>query len=204
VLADYIRYAYLGTENLNFSGMAFHFKIQLKEVAKPPVWRKIVVPDTISMLKFHMVIQAAFGWTNSHLFEFVPIGRDAHTIGIPDEAVPEVRNASRILLKSVFQEKGQKCTYVYDFGDYWVHSVILELITEEKIKQADCLAGKGACPPEDCGGVAGYENLKKILTDPKNPEHQEMKEWLGLHMNDTWDANEFDLEETSETIRSVL
>jgi len=184
--------------------MAFYFKIQLKEVAKPPVWRKIVVPQHISMLKFHAVIQAAFGWKNYHLFEFIPAGRNVRPISIPNEAEPNVLNASRISLKSVFQEKGQKCLYVYDFGDDWVHGITLELITDEKIRQADCLAGRGKCPPEDCGAVLGYDSLKKILADPKNSEHQEMKDWLGLGTNDAWDANEFDLEETSETVRGVL
>ena len=184
--------------------MAFYFKIQLVGVTKPPVWRKIVVPETISMLKFHEVIQAAFGWENSHLFEFRYAGQIACAIGIPDESDPEVLNASSISLRKIIHENGQKCTYIYDFGDNWVHSVILERISQEKIKKADCLAGKGACPPEDCGGVAGFESLKKILADPDNPEHLEMKEWLSLGPNDTWESNEFDLEDTSELVLSVL
>ena len=194
----------LALKNLNFSVRTFHFKIQLQEVTNPVVWRKIAVPEDISMLKFHEVIQAAFGWKNSHLFEFVPAEPGARAIGIPSEYDPDVQNAPRVLLKSIFNEKGQKCTYVYDFGDHWVHSVVLEHITPEKNKKADCLAGKGACPPEDCGGVSGFKDLKKILANPKNPEHQEMKEWMGLDAGDTWNANEFDLEETSEAVREVL
>lgn len=184
--------------------MAFHFKIQLKGIANPSVWRKITAPETLSMLKFHEVIQAAFGWRNCHLFEFLPAGPNARSIGIPDEADPDVRNASRVLLKSIFNEEGQKCTYVYDFGDRWAHSIVLEHITPEKIKKADCLAGKGACPPEDCGGVSGYKNLKKILASPKNPEYQEMREWMGLDAGDIWNADVFDLEETSKTLQDVL
>jgi len=184
--------------------MALYFKIQLDEVVKPQLWRKIMVPESISMLKFHKVIQAAFGWQGYHLFEFFLPGHDDDPIGIPNEVFPDIRNATRIPLKSVFTEVGQEYKYVYDFGDDWMHSVVLERITPEQIRKADCIAGRGTCPPEDCGGVAGFERVKKIQANTRNRDLQELREWLGLAAGEVWDADAFDLEEASERVRVVV
>jgi len=69
--------------------------------------------------------------------------------------------------------------------------------------RAKCLAGLGACPPEDCGGPCGYANLKGIMEDPKDPEHREMKEWLGLSKNKKWDAEAFDLDKTNSLVAKI-
>lgn len=71
---------------------------------------------------------------------------------------------------------------------------------DEKILAPICTAGKGACPPEDCGGIPGYYNLLEILGDPKHREHKEMKKWLGLGKNDNWDVNAFNIDEINERL----
>ncbi len=93
--------------------------------------------------------------------------------------------------------------YIYDFGDDWKHQITLEKVTEEKLLRADCMAGQGTCPPEDCGGALGYENLKIILNDPKDLEHAGMKEWLGLSKKQKWDAEAFDLEAAKKRVVRV-
>jgi hypothetical protein len=190
--------------------MTFHFKIQLKNITDPPVWRKLSVPAQFTFLRFHNVIQAAFGWDNYHLFQFSPKGYASWpVISIPQEEDEifafrgERHDASRLKLSDVFNMPKQKLVYIYDFGDDWKHQVTLEKITDEKILRADCTAGKGICPPEDCGGPWGYANLKEILNDPKDPEHKGMKEWLGLGPKQKWDAEKFDLEKSSAAVRKV-
>ncbi|MBD0288289.1 MAG: plasmid pRiA4b ORF-3 family protein, partial [Flavisolibacter sp.] len=94
-------------------------------------------------------------------------------------------------------------TYIYDFGDDWLHVIELEKITYEKLKHADVLEGEGKCPPEDCGGFPGYENLKEILAYPGHPEHDEMKEWLGLSKRQKWNPAAFNLKEAQSAVRQV-
>ncbi|HVB02494.1 MAG TPA: plasmid pRiA4b ORF-3 family protein [Chitinophagaceae bacterium] len=178
--------------------MTLQFKIQLRNISKPPVWRKLIVPDNFSFMKFHQVIQDAFGWYNCHLFEFSPTGYGSYpVIGIPEpgpDRIAGMQDARKIKLSAIFREPGQCFTYTYDYGDDWVHKITLEKITDEKRIKASLLAGTGACPPEDCGGSGGYAELRSILADPKHPGYQEMKEWLDLDEKETWDAKEFDLE----------
>lgn len=186
--------------------MAFQFKIQLKNVSGPTVWRRLVIPEKFSFDRFHRVIQEAFGWDDYHLFSFSPTGyNSAPFISIPDPEwdMEETLDCKKTKLNEIFTHEKQKFTYIYDFGDDWAHTITLEKITEDKPLRADCLTGKGACPPEDCGGPWGYADLKEILNDPKNPEHEEMKEWLGLAEDENWDAGYFDLEAAREAVRKV-
>jgi hypothetical protein len=186
--------------------MTFQFKIQLKNLANPSVWRRVLVPAQFSFHRFHLVIQEAFGWENYHLFQFSPKGFGSHPI-IKDpfegDEYEEFMNASKTKLDKIFYEKGRSFTYIYDFGDGWEHKITLEKITEDKTLTADCLAGKGTCPPEDCGGSWGYMNLIEILKDPENPEYAEMKEWLGLDDDEEWDADQFDLKDVSAMVRLI-
>lgn len=186
--------------------MAFTFKIQIKGITSPQVWRRIIVPEQFSFHRFHDVIQVAFGWQDYHLFQFGEKGFDSDfVIGVPDPEFEEfnTQDSNKIRLEDIFGYEGQKFTYIYDFGDGWSHSIVLEKITDSKILKADCLAGKGECPPEDCGGPYGYASLKKILADPKHDEYESMKEWLGLDEDENWDAKFFDLEEARDAVKAV-
>lgn len=186
--------------------MLFQFRIRIENIGDPPVWRKVIVPAQFSFLRFHKVIQASFGWENYHLFQFSPKGYGSFpSIGIPDpDGFDDSTNdCKKIKIAEIFNKPGQKYTYIYDFGDDWEHKITLEKITDEKSLIADCIDGDGACPPEDCGGPWGYENLKIIMGDPKNPEHNRMREWLGLNKKGKWDAQTFNLRKTSEAVRRV-
>ena len=112
-------------------------------------------------------------------------------------------DAAKTKINEIFKKENQKFSYIYDFGDTWEHAITLEKIKPEKTAIADCIAGKGACPPEDCGGSWGYANLLEILKNPANPEHSEMKEWLGLEDDEEWDIDDFDLEDTAAIVRLV-
>ena len=57
------------------------------------------------------------------------------------------------------------------------------LPSDPQFQHPICLAGANACPPEDCGGIGGYDELIEILADPQNPEHESMKEWFGYDLD---------------------
>lgn len=97
--------------------------------------------------------------------------------------------------------QGDKLIYEYDFGDGWEHELKIEKVlpAEKGQRYPACLAGKRACPPEDCGGPWGYQNLIEILANPKHEEYEEMREWVPPD----FDAEAFDLNETDQTLRDV-
>ena len=184
--------------------MMLQFKIQLASV-KPAVWRRVMVPATISFDKFHWVIQAAFGWRGCHLYQFSPGGYGTYpTIGIPyEDYEEEFTDSKKIKLNKIFDSVGQKFDYNYDFGDDWEHKITLEAITNTKSTKAALLAGKGACPPEDCGGPHGYIQLLKIISNPKHPEREEMLEWLEMEEGEIWDANFFDFTTAQKMVHKL-
>ncbi|MEA4936724.1 MAG: plasmid pRiA4b ORF-3 family protein [Paludibacter sp.] len=187
---------------------SYQFKIQLKDVSNPTVWRRILMPANATFLEFHDVIQIAFGWENAHLFMFSPKGYQSSPIieleNDEDDnpfSRTEKLSAETLTLAEIFTQEKQTYTYIYDFGDDWTHKITLEKINlDDQLLQALIIKGQGACPPEDCGGAWGYENLKVVLSDKKNPEHKEMKEWLGLGQKEIWDSEEFDLIQHQELL----
>ena len=185
--------------------MALQFKIQLTHVNNPLVWRRVIVPEQFTFWRFHLVIQEAFGWWNSHLFQFSPEGwRSENPIGLTgDWDEMNTQDCKKIKLSKIFKEPGQTYTYIYDFGDNWEHSLVLETVTGEKIQKADVLDGEGRCPPEDCGGASGYEDLKKIMGNPKHPEYYEMKDWLNLPPRQKWNPAAFDLKKAKAAVGKV-
>lgn len=186
--------------------MHFQFKIQLTGITKPPVWRRVSVPASLTFTAFHEVIQTAMGWHNYHLFMFSPggFGSSPCITLLHEDNEPDDLDSGAVILSAVFSQEGQRFVYTYDFGDDWTHSILLEKITDNASDKPILLTGKGACPPEDCGGPWGYESLKQVLANPKDPEHKEMKEWLGMSRGDKWDAAELDLEEMQEAVSNLF
>lgn len=189
--------------------MVFQFKIKIEGLSKPPVWRKVEVPAHFSFEQMHYVIQSLFGWYNGHLYCFEPrvnkrSRRPAFRIEepIPDMMGPwydtESLVASETVLSQVFPTY-QEILYIYDFGDNWCHSITLEGILEEDRKAAVCTGGKGTTPPEDCGGIWGYNALKSAFAENDEEEMAEYREWLGMDDDETWDPDGF-----SEDMRKAI
>ena len=180
--------------------MSYIFKIKLRGVSKPCVWRRISVPGNITFAEFHLVIQSAFGWTNSHLYEFVdtlfkPNYRLVESSHFEFCGAQHVQNAERVLISEYLKSKGDRCVYTYDFGDSWEHDVVLESVENDSRSEPECISGKGLCPPENCGGIYGYERLKAIAAaDDLAPEDEGMFEWYGLDC-ECFDPEYFDLDE---------
>jgi hypothetical protein len=164
----------------------YQFKITLKGT-KPPVWRKILVPETYTFWDLHVAIQDAMGWLDYHLHEFTimnPLTGLVDRIGIPDEDFLDQEEAYPGWTKKVadhFSPQNPRADYCYDFGDDWQHAVKLEKIMprEAGVRYPICVGGKRACPPEDCGGTLGYEEFLTIIKDPFHEEYESTLEWAG-------------------------
>lgn len=180
--------------------MSYIFKIKLRGVSKPTVWRRVSVPESYTFAEFHLIIQTAFGWENCHLYEFVdtlfrPTYRIAESSHFEFCGERDVLNADETAISDYLKSVGDKCVYTYDFGDGWEHDVLLEKIEDDGICDPSCIAGKGLCPPENCGGVYGYERLKELAeAESLSPEDKELFEWYGFD-HDCFDPEYFDLDE---------
>lgn len=180
-------------------------KISLKN-SKPPIWRRVLVKSSISFYELHYTIQLAMGWGNYHLFEF-KIGN--YRIGIldedfddPESGGSDVIDATEITLDEVLSKGAVKSfTYEYDFGDGWIHSIVVEKTfpLDPATYYPVCIKGKLACPPEDCGGLYGYYNLLEIISDKKHPEYEDMLEWMGGRI----DPTEFEVEDVNVNLEDI-
>jgi hypothetical protein len=177
----------------------YQLKITLRGVSKPPVWRRILVPGNITLRELHEIIQRVMGWGNCHLHVFTTEWQE---YGSPD---PELGHANdqKIRLDQVLTGQGDRLRYTYDFGDDWEHDIVAEQTLTPEPGQAypRCTAGKGACPPEDCGGAWGYADLKEILADSSHDQHQDMLDWLGIESGTEFDPAEFSVTEADTRSR---
>ncbi len=160
---------------------AYQFKITL-DGTKPPIWRRIQVPDNYRFWDLHVAIQDAMGWKDCHLHQFSifsPRELSIVEIGLADEDCDELRIFERI--SEFFSLVNHTAVYRYDFGDDWFHRVTLEkiLTIDPQYTYPRCLAGRRACPPEDIGGVWGFYEKLEILQDPKHQYYQMMRGWFG-------------------------
>lgn len=147
----------------------------------PLIWRQVEVPTSITLKALHEVIQAAMGWLDYHLWEFT-VGQERFGLPTDEDWGTEPRiEAAKVRLREVLTPGRTTMTYVYDFGDDWEHRLILTDIRqgEPGIGYPRYVAGEGNGPPEDCGGIPGFYDKVDIAADPSDPEHDEIREWLG-------------------------
>ncbi|MDU8914183.1 plasmid pRiA4b ORF-3 family protein [Aestuariicoccus sp. MJ-SS9] len=157
--------------------------IELKitlEYIEPAVTRTLQVPADIRLDRLHLTIQAAMGWTNSHLYRFEAAGA---TWGLADpnfggNDLPPNKTA----LAELIEDTGVKTiNYLYDFGDSWDHKIEIGKISDPMPGELypRLTDVRGRCPPEDVGGFSGYEEFLEAMGDPKHPEHVDLKSWYG-------------------------
>jgi len=163
-------------------GNIYQLKVTLQG-GTPPIWRRILVPGDVKLSQLHVVLQLVMGWYNCHFHQFISEGvlygvsenmfGDDLDLGLEDE--------SKCKLSQLLTQEKDFLLYEYDFGDSWMHKIVLEKIRpyEESLKVPSCIKGKRACPPEDCGGIWGYQGLLDIISDPTHAEYEEMREWTG-------------------------
>lgn len=191
----------------------FQLKITLKGT-KPPIWRKVLVPNGITFYKLHKIIQIVFGWLDEHLFEFK---FNDKTIGLPDPEAAAMEmiftrrkktltlNAKKTKIDNILL-KGSKFKYIYDFGDNWEHTVIVEKILEpdNEMHYPCCIDGSRRRPPEDIGGISGYEEFVEIVNDPEHPEYDDMLLWAEEDSGDgRYDPEDFNLTEINKALARI-
>jgi hypothetical protein len=168
-------------------------KVTLREV-NPSVWRRIRIPGSTYLDELHLMIQAAMGWQNCHLHRFVINDRE-YGEPDPDFDDPPIHDEVQFTLRQLVRRAGRHFLYEYDFGDGWVHDVTVEKIIapDPATEYPICVDGARACPPEDVGGVFGYEEFLEALADPKHEEHESYLEWVG----GVFEPEEFDIDEVN-------
>jgi hypothetical protein len=173
-------------------------RITLEDVADPPVWRRVLIPSAYSLDRVHSVIQATMGWENSHLHAF-RLRKVSYAAPHPDDEVGHL-DETQFRFGDVVAG-ADRIGYEYDFGDGWEHALVIEART---VAQADttypaCIAGEGACPPEDCGGSYGFAELKAVLAGPPSAERDELAQWAG----GDYDPGRFDLSAANIAVAAV-
>lgn len=184
------------------------FRVRLDlQGARPPVWRRLELPGDLTLPRLHEVIQAAMGWSDSHLHRFrtgseyrSPSFVTQIDVDEGDEGVLE----DGVRFDELVAAVGDRLWYEYDFGDGWEHVLKVEALLDEPPETARCTGGRMACPPEDCGGLGGYEQLAEWVRsgydDELLPEGFENAEhghsWLG----DEWHPDRFDVDEANEAL----
>jgi hypothetical protein len=179
----------------------YQVQIALKG-SKPKIWRRLLIPSDLLLSDFHKIIQDTMGWFDSHLHQFAK-NRKFYSVKDPDDDFwDEFNNADykkqKIRISDLLKTENEKITYEYDFGDGWIHDIILEkmLPPDPEIKYPACIAGARNCPPEDVGGIWGYAEMLKILKQPDHAEYKNYLEWLG----EDFDPEYFDLKNVNKLL----
>ncbi len=180
------------------SKQIYQIKVTLRG-SKPPIWRRLLVSEAVSLFTLHEIIQIAMGWTDSHMHQFIIAG-EYYSTPSPDDLEPVI-DERRHRLGHVAPAEKDKFIYEYDFGDSWEHDVVVEKIIppEQGAKYPVCITGKRACPPEDVGGVWGYETFLAAMKDPDHEEHESYKEWWGMEFH----PEALDLDDINEALQDV-
>lgn len=176
----------------------YQIKITLNG-SKPPIWRRVLVSNNTTLTELHKIIQAVMGWWDYHLHQFTIDGEEYGDPSYDDFGDMGIKNEKKYRLKQFVQSEGFKFRYEYDFGDSWLHDLLVEkIIPKEKgVDYPVCIKGKGACPPEDVGGVWGYADFLEAIANPEHDEHDSYLEWIG----GAFDPAAFDLDEIKERLR---
>ncbi|WP_339171821.1 plasmid pRiA4b ORF-3 family protein [Anoxybacillus sp. FSL W8-1294] len=186
----------------------YQLKIALRGI-RPPIWRRVLVPSNITFDQLHLIIQEAMGWKNYHLYQFET--SDA-IIDVPhpldDFSHPrkDMLDSRKIRIKTYLSQEKDKVLYTYDFGDNWEHIVTLEKIEKrmEPLTHPICIKGKRACPPEDVGGVWGYQDVIDMMQDDtRKQEREEFLEWYDEWYGDDFDPEYFDIEEVNGRLATI-
>lgn len=187
------------------SPRGFRVRLSLDET-KPPVWRRLIVPGDMTLDQFHAVVQETMGWYDCHLHQFWMGPRGRQRVFLTDWDLSEGEEGiaeSDVRLDQVLRQKGDKLRYDYDFGDGWRHTILVEEVLEEEMSGPSCTAGRRACPPEDCGGVYGYEEIVRWVEAGRPTAFESdfvepgiMAQWL----EEDWDPNHFDAADINERL----
>ena len=180
--------------------LVYQIKVTLKDT-KPPIWRRILVLEDTTLLKLHDILQIVMGWQDYHLHMFTLDGENYGDPANDEFGDLGIMPEHEFKLSDLIHGAGQRFTYEYDFGDGWIHALRVEEIGPRRagVRYPTCTAGRRACPPEDVGGVWGYQRFLEAIHDPAHPEHEEYLTWIGGQ----FDPAGFDLEAINAGLREM-
>ncbi len=172
--------------------------------SEPLIWRCIEVPGSMTLDKLHDVIQLSMGWTDSHLHQFM-IGNSLYALKDEEDdwGGPKSLDETKFKICDLEADMQQHFMYEYDFGDGWRHEIQIEKVIstdETPLKHPVLVAGERACPPEDIGGIPGYEDFLEAISNPENEEHQEMLDWYG---SDDFDPDFFEKDGINKILKKM-
>lgn len=185
--------------------VTYRVKVELLD-SSPPIWRRLDLRSDLMLTRLHLILQEAMGWTNSHLHEFVHAtsrqDRDAEhfaSMNYPEAGEMGELDEADVRLDELAHGAGDKFLYLYDFGDSWWHRVTVETVPESddddgEIPDATVVAGRRACPPEDCGGVWHHNEM---VAGGEGWTDEETEFYRG------WDTEAFDLEDAQRRVAGV-
>jgi hypothetical protein len=177
----------------------FQIKMNLKGI-DPAIWRRIHTPDC-TLEELHEIIQVTMGWESEHPYRFTIGGADYADLAMASDE--EVEDACGTRLSAVLptENRRPRFSYEYDFGDEWIHRLIVEerLPSKEGVKYPICVGGQRACPPEDCGGPWAYADFVEAVGNPDHRRHDELLEWVG----GDFDPERFDQEAVNTELRRM-
>lgn len=174
----------------------YQIKVTLKD-SQPPIWRRVQVPGDVTLETLHDVLQAVMSWWNYHLHQFI-VGDTYYGVSHP-EYMMEMHDESKVRLNEIADE-GAAFLYEYDFGDGWLHVLEVEKVVapEPGREYPVCLGGRRATPPEDVGGIWGFEEYLEAMADPDHSEHEMYMEWRG-----PFDPEAFDVDEVNAALADL-
>jgi hypothetical protein len=183
-------------------------RVTLQDI-EPPIWRRLLLPPALNLAELHHVLQAAFGWRDEHLHEFIIGGlvygapELAEETAAEDENNPRTFEATDVHLRDfdLYHVPDPRFLYHYDFGDSWLHLVAFErrIPRDIALKYPACVDGARHRPPEDVGGTSGYTQFLETWSDPAHEEHKAMRQWAGR----TFHPEKFDLQATDKAVKTA-
>jgi hypothetical protein len=181
------------------SDQIYQLKVSLDGI-HPPIWRRIQVSGNTSLLKLHDILQIVMGWEDYHLHMYTIQGSIYGNLADDEFGELGTIDEARVKLRQVIFREGQRLSYEYDFGDSWDHTLRVEkILSQEGIRYPWCLKGKRACPPEDVGGVWGYQDFLEAIRNPDHEEHDEYLTWVGGE----FDSEAFNLQKVNDRLRHM-
>lgn len=164
------------------------------------VWRRVLVPDTIKLQDLHGVILRAFGWSGSRAHAFITSQGNRYGNWEPHDELPRLARSASVRLTTVLRTATVR--YVYDFGSPWEHRIQLEAArsADSELCLPLCVGGACATPPDDFGGIRGYAEFVRVMSDRSDPERELFAMWIG---QDNWDPNAIDLDEINARLGEI-
>ncbi|MBP7891903.1 MAG: tetratricopeptide repeat protein [Firmicutes bacterium] len=177
-------------------GPVYQLRIAL-ERARPPIWRRVVVPGDLPLYFLHKVIQSVMKWDGDHMHVFRISGLDVGDLEYAEGEWDLIDELDVTVADAAMASRG-KFRYVYDFGDNWMHHITVEKTfpRQDGVTYPVCTGGRRASPPDDCGGIYGYYSFLEALADPNSEAHDHAVEWFGKD----FDPEAFDVDATDATL----